>query len=124
MPAHDLGGYWDRVGLAKLVGGFLLAPFAWLLDLQVSYATVKWACAADQRAVLLLLPLGSLALIGLATWWSWSSWTALRDKAVPNGAHTQDRSYFLAVAGLAMNAVFGLLIITSYAPRYFLSPCE
>jgi hypothetical protein len=124
MGGHAARDYWEEVGLAKLIGGLLLPPLAWLLDLQVSYATVKWACAADARSVLLLLPVGSLALIALATWLSWSCWTALREEAVPEGARMEDRSYFLAVAGLAMNGVFLLLILTSYAPRYFLSPCE
>ena len=124
MTTHEDREYWDHTGLAKLVAAFLLAPFAWLLDLQVSYATVKWACAADQRAVLFLLPLGSLGLIGFATWLSWSCWTRLRDGPAPEGARLQDRSHFLAVAGLAMSAVFGLLIVTSYAPRVLLSPCE
>ena len=124
MGAHEARHYWEHVGLAKLVAGFLLAPFAWLLDLQVSYATVKWACAADQPGVMLLLPLGSLALIALGTWLSWSTWAMLRSDASLEGARMEDRSYFLAVSGLAMNAVFLLLIVTSYAPRYLLSPCE
>ena len=124
MGGHVARHYWEHIGLAKLVAGLLLPPFAWLLDLQVSYATVKWACAADARGVLLLLPLGSLALVTLAAWLSWSCWTMLRDQAEPEGARMEDRSYFLALGGLAMSAVFALLILTSYAPRYFLSPCE
>jgi hypothetical protein len=124
MGGHAAQDYWEHIGLAKLMGGLLLPPFAWLLDLQVSYATVKWACAADARGVLLLLPLGSLALIAFSAWLSWSCWTMLRREAGFDGARMQDRSYFLAVAGLTMSAVFALLILTSYAPRYFLSPCE
>jgi hypothetical protein len=124
MGSHAARDYWEHVGLAKLIGGFLLPPIAWLADLQVSYATVKWACAADERGVILLLPLGSLAIIGFATWLSWSCWTLLRDHAQPDGASMQDRSYFLALAGLTMNVVFFLLIVTSYVPRYLLSPCE
>ena len=124
MGSDAARNYWDHAGLAKLVVGFLLPPFAWLLDLQVSYATVKWACAADAPSVLLLLPLGSISMIAFATWLSWSCWTTLRYEATPEGPRMQDRSYFLAVAGLAMSAVFLLLIVTSYAPRYFLSPCE
>jgi hypothetical protein len=107
-----------------LVGGFLIAPFAWLLDLQVSYAMVKWACENDARGLLFVMPLGSFSLIALGTWLSWSCWTKLRHQANPEGGSMEDRSYFIAVAGLAMNAVFGLLILTSLAPRYFLSPCE
>jgi hypothetical protein len=124
MGAHEARHYWEHVGLTKVVAGFLLAPFAWLLDLQVSYATVKWACAADQRGLLLWLPLGSLTLIVFGGWLSWSAWRVLRHDASLSGGRMEDRSYFLAVAGLAMHAVFLLLILTSYAPRLLLSPCE
>ena len=53
-----------------------------------------------------------------------ASWAKLRDVAIDEGAHMEDRSYFLALAGLGMNATFALLILTSLIPRYFLSPCE
>ncbi len=124
MGAHEAQHYWEDVGLTMLVVSFLLAPFAWLLDLQVSYAMVKWACENDARWMLLLTPFGSLALIGVSTWMAWSCWTKLRGVGQPQGARMEDRSYFLALAALAMNAIFALLIITSFAPRYFLSPCE
>lgn len=116
--------YWDDVGLMKLIGGLLLAPLAWLIDLQMSYVLVKWACAADQRMLILVPPVGSFALIAVATWMSGSSWLRLRRHAREDGGALEDRSYFLAVTGLALNAVFGLLILTSMVPRYFLSPCE
>jgi hypothetical protein len=124
MGGHAARSYWEHNGLTRLVAGLLLPPFAWLLDLQVSYATVKWACAADARWVVLVLPLGSIALVALAAWLSYSCWTMLRHEAAPEGARMEDRSYFLAVGGMAMSAVFLLLILTSYAPRYLLSPCE
>jgi hypothetical protein len=61
--------------------GFLLAPLAWLLDLQISYAMVKWACATNQHTMLLLMPLGSLSLIGLATGARGRAGPRLGDKA-------------------------------------------
>lgn len=124
MGGHAAQGYWEHIGLMKLIAGLLLPPFAWLFEMQVSYATVKWACAADARWVLLVLPLGSIALVAFAGWLSWSCWTMLHENAVLEGARMEDRSYFLALGGLAMSALFLLLILTSYAPRYFLSPCE
>lgn len=124
MAVTGTASYWDRQGLAMLIAGFLLAPFAWLLDLQVSYSLVKWVCETGRRELLLALPAGSLAIIAVASWMSWSCWTKLRDEAIETGARTVDRSYLIAVAGLAMNALFGLLILTSFAPRIFLSPCE
>jgi len=116
--------YWDHTGLAKVVGGFLLAPLAWFIDLQTSYATVKWACEHDNRGVLLLIPLGSLALVSVAMWLCWSSWALLHRKSRFQGASIEDRTAFLAVVGMATNATFALLILTTFAARYFLSPCE
>lgn len=116
--------YWEHAGLTMLIASFLLAPFAWLLDLQVSYSMVKWACEHDRRWVLLLTPIGSLTLIGISSAMAWSCWAKLRDVAAPQGGRMEDRSWLLAIAALAMNAIFALLILTSFAPRYFLSPCE
>lgn len=124
MGAHEARDYWEHVGLMLLIGSLLIAPFAWLLDMQISYSLVKWACEHDRRGVLLLMPLGSLALIGVGTAMAWSCWMKLRGVGNEEGARMVDRSYFLALAALGMNAVFALLVLTSLAPRYVLSPCE
>ena len=124
MGGHAARDFWEGPGLIRLVGSFLLAPFAWLLDVQVSYSLVKWACTAERRDVLLLVPVGSLAVIAFATLLAWTCWTRLRGQADPDGARLVDRSYLLVMAAFAMNALFALLVVTSYAPRLFLSPCE
>ena len=124
MGGHAARTYWEGPGLVRLIAGFLLPPIAWLLDLHISYAMVKWACENDQRPLIMLVSLASLSLIAVGTWLSWSCWTMLRAHARPDGGSQEDRSYFIAAAGLAMNALFGLLIVTSFVPRYFLSPCE
>lgn len=124
MGAGEARSYWDHVGLMMLVSSLLLAPFAWLLDLQVSYSMVKRVCENDSRLALFLVPLGSLILIAVGSAMAWSCWTKLRESGRETGGRAIDRSYFLALTALALNAVFGLLIVTSLAPRYFLSPCE
>lgn len=124
MGGHAARSHWEHAGLAMLIAGFLLPPFAWLLDLQVSYAMLKWTCEHDRRALILLMPLGSLALVALGAGLSWTCWRDLRGRAQGDGGRMEDRSYFLALAGLAMSAVFALLILTSITPRYLLSPCE
>ena len=125
MAGHEAAKhYWDDVGLLLLIGGVLIPPFAWLLEMQISYAMVKWACENDRRGLLLAMPAGSLALVALAAAMSWSCLTKVRRHADEDGGRIEDRSYFLAVAGLGMSAIFGLLILASYAPRYFFSPCD
>lgn len=124
MSSREAQHYWEHKGLVLLMGGLLLAPLAWFLDLQISYATVKWACAEGRRDVLLLIPAASLMLIALAASMSWRCWRTLRHQGRPDGGEMEDRSYFLAIAGLSMSAVFALLVLTSLVPRYLLNPCE
>jgi hypothetical protein len=116
--------YWDRRGLMTQMAGVLLPPFAWLLDMQVSYSMVKWACENDGRTILLAIPVVSLTLVSAAAWMAWSSWATIRRHANEEGSGTLDRSYFLAISGLGMSALFALLLLVSIVPRFVLSPCE
>lgn len=118
------GDYWDRKGLALVVGGLLIAPLAWLFDLQASYSLVKWACQHDRRWVLFALPCVSLTAVAIGTGISGSSIARLRPQAQEDGGGRTDRTYLLALAGLTLNVFFALLILTSLVPRYVLSPCE
>jgi hypothetical protein len=124
MGGHEARTYWEDVGLALLISAIVLAPFAWLLEMQISYSMLKWACEHDRRGVILLMPVGSLGLVGIAGAMAWSCWARLRGQATDDGGRKEDRSYFLALAGLAMSALFALLILSAIAPRILLSPCE
>jgi hypothetical protein len=116
--------YWDGAGLAKLWFAFLAAPLAWLIDLEASYAIVDWACAHDRRSVLFLIPSACLAVIAVAGWLCWSAWNELRPTADFEGGTVKDRSRFLAAIGLLMSVTFALVVVTTFAARYLLSPCE
>jgi hypothetical protein len=111
-------------GLARLILGFFAAPLAWLIDLEASYAIVPWSCAHDRRDVLFLIPAACLALIAGGSWVCWSAWNALRRPVALDGGSVRDRSGFIALLGLMMHATFALLIVTTFAARYLLSPCE
>jgi hypothetical protein len=122
---HDVKrSYWDASGIAKLWFAFIAAPLAWLIDLEASYATVDWACAHDRRGVLFLIPSACLAVIGEAAFLCWSAWNDLRREPNFDGGSVEARSRFLAFIGLLMSATFALVIITTFAARYLLGPCE
>jgi hypothetical protein len=120
---HESRRHWDDTGLLMVVSAVVLAPLAWFLDLQASYALVKWACRHERRDLLLMLPIASLSLSALAGWMSWSSWTKLRG-AGPLARSVEDRSYFLSIVGLGLAALFALLILASLVPRAVLNPCQ
>jgi hypothetical protein len=108
----------------KLWCAFIAAPLAWLIDLEASYATVDWACSHNRRDVLFMIPAACLAAIGAAAWVCWSAWNDLRRKTEFEGGSVQDRSRVLAVIGLLMSGTFALVVLTTFAGRYLLSPCE
>jgi hypothetical protein len=115
--------YWDDRGLLLLWLTVLSGPAAWALNQLIGYALVKPVCAADARFVLVLVAAGAFALTAAGGWTAWTLLRRLRD-ANPKGARAEDRSLLLAVGGVALNALLGLLILTSAASLFLLSPCE
>jgi hypothetical protein len=116
--------FWKDTGPMLLFGGLLLPPLAWFLDLQTSYAMLKWACEHQRRDLVLAVPAASLIVVILAGALSWWSWIRVRNAARADGGRMEDRSYVLAIAGLGMSALFALLIATTIAQRALLSPCQ
>jgi hypothetical protein len=123
MQSEPAPQYWDDIGLFKLLAGVFLGPFAWGLNLEINYSLVKWACGSGGAIVLTFVSV--IALIGVMTGFamSWRCWTRLHRDADLHGARIIDRSYFLAVTGLGLNALFGLLILTGVSLHAVVSPC-
>jgi hypothetical protein len=124
MSGEAARQYWDDIGLVKLLAGVFLGPAAWALNLEINYSLVKWACASDTPQLLPLLSAAALTMVACGFALSWRCWTQLRAGADPDGARVVDRSYFLAVSGLGLNALFALVILTTGALHFIVSPCE
>ena len=103
--------------------GILSGPSGWALNQLAGYALVKPACAGDASAMLLVVSAVALAITITGGVISWSCLAKLRD-ANEAGGRVEDRSMFLAVTGVGLNALLGLLVLTAAASPIFLSPCE
>ena len=124
MGGHEARDYWDDRGLVLLWTSMLAGPLAFAINLQVGYALVKWACGREQA---FLLPLVSVLALALTAWGTWLGWTCLvkvRDAANEEGGRLIDRSYFMAVVAIGLNALLALWILTTMFPQAVLSPCE
>jgi hypothetical protein len=115
--------YWDGRGAVVLWTAVLLAPAAGALDLLVSYALVKPACAQGNENLLTLVSVGAFVMVIAGGWLAWSCLARLRE-ATEEGGRTIDRSYFMAVGAIALNALMAILIVTFVVHRFVLSPCE
>jgi hypothetical protein len=120
-PARQV---WDDVGLVKLLAGVFTGPIAWGLNLELNYSLVKWACNSGHLWVLTLVSLVALIIVAGGFTLSWRCWTDLHEQADLRGGQVIDRSYFLAVTGLALNALFALLIAMSVSLHGIVSPCQ
>jgi uncharacterized membrane protein len=115
--------YWDGRGAVVLWTAVLLAPAAGALDLLISYALVKPACAQRNENLLTLVSAGAFVMVIAGGWLARSCLARLRE-ATEEGGRTIDRSYFMAIGAIALNVLIGILIVTFVVNRFVLSPCE
>ena len=103
--------------------GILAGPIAWALDLCVSYAMVKWTCAARTQSVLHLVTAGALVLVlaGMAV--AAMALRAAADGRPTDGGSPRQRARFMAVLGLTAGAFFVLVIFAEAIPRWVLDAC-
>jgi hypothetical protein len=124
MGGHEAREYWEDWGLLLLWTSMLAGPLAFAINLQIGYALVKWACSREQA---FLLPLVSVVALALTAWGAWLGWTCLakvRDAANGEGGRRIDRSYFMAIIAIGLNALLALWVLTTMFPQAVLSPCE
>jgi len=109
-----------------LWAGALAGPLAFFLHLQLDYVYVPWTCEHGGRWLLHLVALLAIALTAAGTALSWRNLDrAGRDW--PEHAHeggSLARSRFVAGLGVAMGALFLLVMLAQWIPIWILDPCH
>jgi hypothetical protein len=117
--------YWNEwMPVWSLWAGVFSGPVGWALDVGISYAVVPWACEMNHPNLLHLFSALGLALVVAGAFVSYRCLASLPRESNTDGGHAVDRSRFLAVLGLAMNALFLLVVLANAVPRFILSPCH
>ena len=110
--------------LAALWAGLLLAPAAFLANLQLAYLAVPASCARGSALAIHLVH-GACLLVALAgAAIAWRSWNGVRGEISGEGGNPTARSRFLAGLGLAGSALFALTIAAQWIPTLVLHPCQ
>ncbi len=104
--------------------GVLAGPLAFLLNLQVSYMLVPWACATGAQGTLYFVAAGALLLSGLGGLTSWRVWQRRGREWPGDEAGAVPRSRLLAVLGLLTSVLFALVIVAQGIPTFILSACQ
>jgi hypothetical protein len=114
----------DARQIRALWVGLLLAPVAFLINLEAAYALVPTACSSRTELPVHLVHLACLllTLYGLLT--AWRCWKAA-GAIWPGGAGDPlARSRFMAGVGLLVSALFVLVIVAQWIPSFILDPCQ
>jgi hypothetical protein len=114
------------VSEGALWAGALAGPLAFFLHLQLDYVYVPWTCEQGGRWLLHLVALLAVALTAAGTWLSWRT----LDRAGREWPEHQyaggsvARSRFVAGLGVAMGALFLLVMLAQWIPIWILDPCH
>lgn len=124
-PDAEAKREWSRVtyGPAQLAG-VLAGPVAFLLNLQIGYMLVPWACHRSNTIPIHVTMLACLALALGGSLLSWRDWRRIGEQWPDEGAGAVARSRFLAALGVMTGALFALVIIAQWIPSFILSPCQ
>jgi hypothetical protein len=116
--------YWDHTGLYRLLTAVLIGGAAWAVTLLAGYALVKPACRADQ--IIWLTAVNTIGLVGTAIglWLGRAALAEVKSAAEAQGAAPIDRSYFMALSAIGLNAIFALAILLPTVPQLMRLPCE
>src|SRR5438132_3501479 len=103
-----------RASSAMLWTGILAGPIAWLLDVQINYALLQWACLNHADWVLWAVTVIMLVMCIFA------AFEARRGMALDPSR----RALFMGLGGLIISGSFFLAILSTSAALAFLKPCD
>jgi hypothetical protein len=115
--------YAGNRGIATLYAGVLLPPTGWFLHLTASFTLATQLCDGRHYWSLHAVLVVALAMAVAGGVLSWRNWRGTGSAFDDDRGGTIGRSNFLAIAGLASASFFGLVILLSEVPNWFLPPC-
>ena len=112
--------------------GVLGSPVIWTFHLIIGYLLAEAGCEtgflgseSTLRGVLIWLTVLGLVGIGANIFWGYRRWQQFRQGSSSVGYDLRafDRSAFMALAGLLLSVLFGLLLLFNLYPFLVLTAC-
>jgi hypothetical protein len=114
----------DAPEIRALWAGLLLAPTAFLLNLEVAYALVPTACSSQNRLLVHLVHVVCLVMAAAGGFIALRSWRAGGETWPGEQGGPVGRSRFMAGLGLLLSAFILLVIVAQWIPSFVLNPCQ
>lgn len=108
---------------AALLFAALAGPFAWALELQVTYTAVPFLCGSAWTPILYVVPMVALLIAAAGFVVGHRNWRALGASGGGDGPGPLGRSRLLALSGVVLGAFFLIVVVVQALPTFFLDPC-
>lgn len=105
--------------------GSLGPALLWAIQFQTNYSLVEWACRHNFRSPLITINISFLIaalLCGALSWWNWARIGARWPRSEDEGIVARTR--LIAILGILLTLIFGLLIVAQCVPIIVFHPCE
>ena len=122
MQANATADLKAGAGVGELWASVLVGPTAMLMQLEINYALVPWACATSNVWPLHLVSLFALVLTVVSGLLAYRIWRRVSTDEDSGGALA--RSRFMAAVGVLISLLMALVIVAQWLPVFFHSPCE
>ena len=123
MQANAAADLKSGAGVGELWAGVLVGPTAMLLQLQINYALVLWACATGRTWPLHLVSAIALLVTVVAGFLAYRIWRRLA-ALHEDGGGTLARSRFMAAVGILISLLMAAVIVAQWLPIFIHHPCE
>jgi hypothetical protein len=114
----------EGAGPWSLWVGVLVPPLAMLIQLQVNYSLVYWACGTTHTWGLHLVSLLTLALTVACGLLALRNWRLAGGETDDEGAGVIPRSRFMALVGIMESALITLVLIAQWIPIFVYGACQ
>lgn len=111
-------------GPGRLWLDLLGPPALWLVQFQLNYMLVPWACVSGHAGVLRVIALISVATAITLGGVAWHDWRKAGATWPGTAGDVPARQRFLATLGLLSGGLFLLVIIAQGLTQLFIDPCR
>lgn len=102
----------------------LSGPVVWMLSFGAVFSLSGWTCSWGSKLALYLVSLAALLLTGSAAAAAFRQWKTVGKDWPGESGGSASRARAMAIAGIALNVMFFVVIIGQSIPQLLLVGCE
>ena len=101
----------------------LAGPLIWFVTFGLGYGVAVSACALQAKPALFVISLISLAMTAGSGLFAWNEWRRLGKEYPGQASGAIPASRALASGGVALSALFSLIVLAQILVQVILEPC-